>query len=170
MGAILADPEVLRLTGSVHSTAEINNASHVLDESTRSWYQSLAIQGDRLDLAIIDASQGICVGEVVLNDLSEADLSCNFRILIGAEGRNRGIGSDATRMILDYAFTSTPLHRVELEVYEFNPRAIRVYKSCGFIEEGRRREALRFDGHFIDSILMSVLRSERPTATGKTAP
>lgn len=63
-------------------------------------------------------------------------------------------------MIVDYAFTNLPLHRIELEVYAFNPRAQRVYEKAGFVVEGRRREAFHFDGRRIDSIMMSLLKPE----------
>lgn len=95
------------------------------DANTHGWYESRAAQGDRLDLAIVDQTTGLCVGEVVLNNWNEDDDTCNFRILIGPSGRNRGIGSEATRMVL-----------------------------------GRKRAALKFDGEYIDTIIMSILRSD----------
>ncbi|MFI5085121.1 MAG: GNAT family N-acetyltransferase [Actinomycetales bacterium] len=161
MGPILADPEVLRLTGSVHTSEEAERGSSQLDRATRRWYETRADQADRLDLAVADPETGTCVGEVVLNELDGADASCNFRILIGPGGRGRGIGTAATRMILDHAFGTTGLNRIDLEVYAFNPRARHVYERCGFVVEGRKREALRFDAGYVDAIVMSVLRADR---------
>lgn len=160
MGPILADPEVLRLTGSVHSSAEAASGSPVLDERSLRWYETRAEAPDRLDLAIIDGASGACVGEVVLNDWEPENRSCNFRILIGPAGRNRGLGTEATRLLLDYAFGHTDLLRIGLEVYAFNPRAQHVYEQCGFRLEGTRRDALRFDGHGVDAHVMSVLRAD----------
>ncbi|MGH7488512.1 MAG: GNAT family N-acetyltransferase [bacterium] len=108
----------------------------------------------------MDAATDSCVGEVVLNDLSPENDACSFRILIGPDGRDRGLGSEATRLILDHAFTTTDLHRIELEVYAFNPRARRVYEKAGFVYEGTKRDALKFDGEFIDAVSMSILRVE----------
>ena len=164
MGPILADPEVLRLTGSVHTTDEANSSPPRLDPATRQWYESRADQPDRLDLAIVDPTTGICVGEAVLNDLDAANGSCNFRILIGDAGRDRGIGSAAIRLLRDHAFGTTGLNRIELEVYAFNPRARHVYERCGFIFEGLRRSAHKFDGEYIDAIMMSMLRSDWESA------
>jgi hypothetical protein len=48
---------------------------------------------------------------------------CNFRILIAPRGRDRGLGSEATRLIVGYGFERLHLHRISLEVYAFNPRA-----------------------------------------------
>ncbi len=167
MGVVLADPEVRRLTGSVRTTAGATGASVVLSPEVRQWYASLADRPDRLDLAIIDRSTGACVGEVVLNDLNEADASCNFRILIGAAGRDRGFGTEATRLVLDHAFHSTALNRVELEVFAFNPRAQHVYERAGFKVEGRLRQTFTFDDQRIDTIVMSVLRRDRSSSRAR---
>ncbi len=160
MGSILADPDVLRLTGSVHTSDEAENETPELDARTRDWYSTRNAQVDRLDLAVVDPATGVCVGETVLNEWDAGNLACNFRILIGPDGRDRGIGSEATRLTVDHAFSATPLYRLELEVFVFNPRAQRVYEKAGFVVEGVRRGALRYDGSFVDAILMSILRPE----------
>lgn len=170
MGPILADPEMLRLTGSVHTTTEAGSRSPRLDDATRRWHETRVDHSDRLDLAIVDRETDMCQGEVVLNDWDQDDDACNFRILMGADGRNRGIGSEATHMLLDHAFRATNLNRIGLEVYAFNPRARHVYERNGFACEGRKRAALKFDGKYVDAIIMSVLRSDwemgnRPQST-----
>jgi RimJ/RimL family protein N-acetyltransferase len=54
------------------------------------------------------------------------------------------------------------LHRVSLEVFDFNPRARHVYEKVGFRHEGTGREALLFDGEWIDVHYMAVLSGEWP--------
>ncbi|HET6694097.1 MAG TPA: GNAT family protein [Pedococcus sp.] len=158
LATAIADPEVGRLTGSVHTSEEAGQGH---DEARlREWYLTRNDQDDRLDLAIVDRRSGECVGEAVLNEWEPENASCNFRILIGPGGRGRGLGTEATRLILGHAFESLGLHRVGLEVYAFNPRGRRAYGKVGFVEEGVRRDALRFDGEFVDSVLMSVLAPE----------
>ena len=68
--------------------------------------------------------------------------------------------TEATRLVLGHAFEELGLHRVSLEVFAFNPRAQRAYEKVGFVTEGVRRDALRFDGEWVDSVLMSVLDHE----------
>jgi RimJ/RimL family protein N-acetyltransferase len=160
MGPVLADPDVIRLTGSAHSTAEATGRSPVHDAVTRRWYETRAAQEDRLDLAVVDRTTDRCVGEAVLNGWEPENQACSFRILVGPQGRDRGLGSEATRMMLRHAFSATDLHRVELGVYAFNPRARHVYERAGFVVEGTRRAALVFDGERVDEITMSVLRPE----------
>jgi RimJ/RimL family protein N-acetyltransferase len=157
---MVADDAVQRLTGSVHTSAAASADTANTEGQLQTWYATRNEQTDRLDLMIVDRGTNQCVGEVVLNDWSEGNQSCNFRIAIGPDGRDRGLGSEATYMIVEYAFTHLPLHRIELEVYAFNPRAYRVYEKAGFVVEGRRREAFRFDDERIDAIVMSILKPE----------
>lgn len=163
MARILADPEVLRLTGSVNGDAEAGEseaASAVPDEQLREWYATRNDQPDRLDLAIVDQGTGKLVGEVVINEVDTSNRSANFRILIGPDGRNRGLGTEATHLIVDHCFRTSVLNRIELCVYAFNPRAQRAYEKAGFSVEGVQREALRYDDGYVDAIVMSRLRSE----------
>ncbi|OUE32175.1 Spermidine N(1)-acetyltransferase [Clavibacter michiganensis] len=162
MGPILADPDVIRLTGSARTSAEVEEmaARPELDDRTRAWYATRADQTDRLDLALVDRATDACVGEAVVNEWRPEDRSANLRILIGPAGRDRGLGSEAVRLLVDHAFAATGLERISLEVMAFNPRARRVYERAGFVEEGRLRAAFRFDGEPVDVIVMALLRSD----------
>lgn len=145
----LLDPEVIKLTGS---TSEYDR------EYTLNWYETRNEQTNRLDLAIVDQSLGILVGEVVLNLYDEESNSMNFRILIGPRGRNRGLGKEATRLIIDYAFQNTTLSFITLGVYAFNPRARHVYEKIGFEMESIDERDLEYDGEWIDSVNMKLTR------------
>lgn len=159
MTEALSDPDVGRLTGSYNSTAEAE-ASAPDAAKLREWYLSRNDQTDRLDLAVVSRRTGQCVGEAVLNDWDRRNRSCNFRILIGPAGRDQGLGTDATRLMLRHAFTVLGLNRVSLEVYDFNPRARRVYEKAGFVAEGVLRQALRFEEGWVDATVMAALASE----------
>jgi diamine N-acetyltransferase len=74
-----------------------------------------------LDLAIVDKSQNILVGEVVVNEYGEQNQSMNFRILIGPRGRDRGLGTEASQLIIEYVFKNTDLNFLTLSVFAFNP-------------------------------------------------
>jgi RimJ/RimL family protein N-acetyltransferase len=157
----LLDPEARILTGSVHDEAQAraplspDEGKPLLD-----WYGTRNDQADRLDLAVTDKVTGECVGEAVLNQWDPGNESCNFRIFIGPKGRDRGFGTEATRLIVGYGFEHLGLHRISLEVYAFNPRARRAYEKVGFRAEGVLRESLRYNGEWIDATVMSILASE----------
>lgn len=151
MYSSLDDEEAQRLTGTHQEFTR---------EQIEAWCASRREADDRLDLSIIDRASGEWVGEVVINDWDPDNHSCNFRIAIGPNGRNRGLGSEATRMIVDYVFEHLPINRIGLGVFAFNPRAIHVYERAGFVREGVTRAALYWDGQYHDAIQMSILRDE----------
>ncbi|WP_209441042.1 GNAT family N-acetyltransferase [Streptomyces violaceorubidus] len=152
MWDIVNDPEVVRFT--FEPTGELT-----LDR-LRSWYGVRTADPDRLDLAVTDRATGELVGEVVLYEWDPAARSCTFRTLLGPRGRDRGLGSEATRLIVGHAFAQVGLHRVQLEVYADNPRARRAYEKAGFVVEGVRREAALRGGTRVDEVLMAVLDHE----------
>jgi RimJ/RimL family protein N-acetyltransferase len=156
LSVAMDDPDVRRLTGSHGEIGE---------ERAREWYRTRNDQTDRLDLAIVDKAAGVVVGEAVLNEavLNEWDPDnqcCNFRILIGPAGQGRGLGTEATRLIVGYGIEKLGLHRISLGVYAFNPRAQRAYEKAGFTTEGVLRDALLWDGEWVDEIVMSVLAQD----------
>ncbi|MHB0879017.1 MAG: GNAT family N-acetyltransferase [Anaerolineae bacterium] len=55
---------------------------------------------------------------------------------------------------------SVGLHRVSLHVYEHNPRAVRCYEKCGFVAEGRLRQAGFKEGKYFDILVMGILDDE----------
>ncbi|MFD1147593.1 GNAT family N-acetyltransferase [Saccharothrix hoggarensis] len=150
------DAEVARLTGSHGSSGG--------DEPDRArlhaWYATRGDQGDRLDLAVVERAGGAVVGEAVLNAWDRDNLSCGFRIALVPGAVGRGLGTEATRLILGHAFEDVGVHRVSLEVYAFNARARRVYEKVGFVAEGVLRDALLWRGERVDAAVMSILRPE----------
>ena len=155
MAQVLSDPEVRRLTGSVESTAEAERPQPV-DDRLRDWYGSRNDQPDRLDLAIDDAATSRLVGEVVLNEVDPDGLTCNLRVLVGPEGRGRGLGTEAVAMATAYGIEVLGLRRITLEVFEFNPRGRRVYEKVGYAVTGVRPGALVFDGVAVGAVDMAV--------------
>lgn len=145
----LKDPEVLKLTGS---SSDFNR------DATLHWYNTRNKQTDRLDLAIVDRSKGYLVGEVVLNAYDEKNHSMNFRILIGPRGRNQGLGTEATQLLVDHVFKKTTLDQLTLSVFDFNPRAKYVYEKVGFVQSSIDKNDWEFEGSWIDSINMKLTR------------
>lgn len=156
----LADAEPMRLTGTRETFTREAVSEHL---------DSVHSRADRADWAILDATTGAYLGEVVLNELEEADASMNFRIALIPDGTGRGYGTEATIAVLDYAFTRIRLHRVSLDVFSFNPRAERSYEKAGFRHEGRQRHTLFWGGEWVDSVLMSVLSTDERPSTPRSA-
>ena len=101
------------------------------------------------------------IGECVLMDIDAEYKSCSYRIAIfNKTNFNKGIGYKATKEVLKYAFKNLKLHRIELEVFDYNPRAKAMYEKCGFKEEGIKRDALFINEEFHNIYIMSILSYE----------
>lgn len=149
--AATEEPESRRLTGT-HQWFTL--------EQIEAWCASRDEQTDRWDLVIEDPVDGSWLGELAVNEWDPDNRSCSIRIALEPHARGRGVGSEAMRAVIDELFAVTPVHRLALEVYAFNPRAIAVYERLGFVREGVLRDALCWDGEFTDALVMSVLRPE----------
>lgn len=148
--AALDEPESMRLTGT-HAT--------FTREQIERWHATRAEQTDRLDFAVIETATGEFVGDLAITGLNPDNRSCGFRIALDQAAVGRGLGTEATRLVLDYVF-SLGLHRIDLEVYDFNPRARHVYEKVGFVYEGTQRDALLWDGEWVDAHVMSILETD----------
>ncbi len=87
--------------------------------------------------------------------------SAELAIAIGdKEYWNKGYGSEAMCLLVEYAFNTLNLNRTHLRVFEYNQRAIRTYEKIGFVHEGRQRQGQYYQGRYYDVLMMSILRQE----------
>ncbi len=76
------------------------------------------------------------------------------------ENWSQGYGGEATKLMTRYAFDTLNLNRIQLHVSTENERAINAYRKIGFVQEGILRQAMYFDGRYIDFYLMAILRQD----------
>jgi len=145
------NPEERRLTGTHHAFTYAEIAAYCA---------SRADKADRITLAITDRDAGTWLGEAVLKDHDEPNRSASLRIALVPSAQNRGVGTEALRLVLAHAFGPLTLHRVSLEVYAFNERAIHVYEKVGFRHEGCLHDVLWWDGTPHDALIMAALATK----------
>jgi RimJ/RimL family protein N-acetyltransferase len=138
-----------------------------MDAQTQSEYRERFLARLEEDLpvprshAIIETLQGVAIGWVNRYSRgSQLDEWCVGINLCEDEWLNRGYGSEALTLWVDYLFENSEIHRLALESWSFNPRMIRVAEKLGFRHEGRLREAQRWRGEWLDKLQFGLLRSE----------
>lgn len=145
------DPEVARLTGC--------KPAFTRQEVTDFLLRSLTAEDRYLFLLV--SPEGRILGESVLNEIDWQLRCANFRIcLYHAPQRGRGLGSWMTAVTRDFAFGTLGLHRLELDVYSFNPRAEKAYRKAGFQREGVLRDAVLDGDKYAADILMAMLETD----------
>ena len=113
---------------------------------------------DPLQRHLIAEADGRRVGFALLR-LHPGDRAVELRRLAVTEKR-RGHGRAALRLAIAAAFEEHDAHRLWLDVKPHNERALALYRSAGFVEEGLLRDALYQGGRFESLIVMSILRHE----------
>jgi RimJ/RimL family protein N-acetyltransferase len=135
-----------------------------LDRAQLNRHLTEARQEEPVDLVFkaLDRDTGRAIGHGELVRIDAKNLSAALaRILVGpSELRGRGIGEGIVRALLRIAFDHLSLHRVALNVFDYNQAAIRCYQKVGFKQEGVQREACKFGDEYWNVCIMGVLEYE----------
>lgn len=130
-------------------------------EAQEDWYERNGRSERESVFTIYERSTMRPVGNTSLDEIDQSNRCAEFGIFIGEKDIwGKGYGTEVTCLMLDYGFTVLGLHNIMLRVLNFNVPGIQAYKSAGFREIGRRREARWFGGRAYDIILMDCLSSE----------
>lgn len=143
------------LRGLIGATAPMT------EEDAANWFALVDRDPSRAWYVIIDDEDDRVIGEAGLLRLSPEWRTTDMTVIIGEEeDRRRGLGSEAGRLVLDFAFNYLGLHRVAIGVVGFNHAALSFWKTLGFREEGVQRDGYFHDGAFHDFVMMSILEDE----------
>ncbi len=126
---------------------------------------------DRVGFIIYDLATLKPIGDVVLRNIWPMQGLAEFGISLGEKAYwGKGFGTEATTLMLDYAFSVLGLHNVMLWTSSYNERAVGAYLRAGFKEFGRRRESWRVGGTWYDTIYMDCLASEFSSPFPRVVP
>lgn len=116
------------------------------------------------------AHDGAVVGHGELGGLDRRNLSARLmRILVTPSARGQGFGTVIVRELTRVGFEELGLHRLTLNVFDFNHAAIRCYERAGFRLEGTLREAGRHQDGYWNVCTLGLLRSEWENGEGSSA-
>ncbi|MBC7814471.1 MAG: GNAT family N-acetyltransferase [Burkholderiales bacterium] len=74
----------------------------------------------------------------------------------------KGYGKESMRLLIDFGFYELNLHRLQLNVFSYNERAIALYEKLGFVREGAQREYIQRDNQRFDLVMYGLLSYEWP--------
>jgi len=110
---------------------------------------------------IIDLKSDKLIGNCSLFKINHRNRKAEFGIFIGDKKFwNKGYGTEAAKLILDYGFNILNLNNIMLEVFSYNKRAIKSYEKVGFKTIGKRRETLIIGSKKYDEIFMDILAKD----------
>lgn len=133
----------------------------VHEASHREWVKGLAQRRDVVAFGVRMKKGSKLIGVCQLTGINPVSRSADLQIRLGqASARGKGLGLEAVRLLLAFGFGDLNLHRIALQVFATNTRAIRTYEAAGFRHEGTLRDAAFIDGRFVDIRVMAALEDE----------
>ena len=109
-----------------------------------------------VEFTIYDRRDATPVGTIGLLGINHANGTAEIGIAVG-ERRGEGLGTEATRLALDYAFHVLQLRNVLLETLEWNLAGLKAYERAGFRRVGVRRGAVMSRGRRTDVVIMDAI-------------
>ena len=127
-------------------------------ERATGWYERNATSEDAFWFTIYETATWQPIGITWLSDIDRQHGTAYFAISLGEPAmRGHGYGTEASRLMLNFAFNRLGLHNVALDVFANNPAGIHAYQKAGFTEFGRIRDAYVSGGRRWDIILMEAI-------------
>jgi RimJ/RimL family protein N-acetyltransferase len=127
------------------------------------WYEQVVLKDPGTKMFSIADSEGLrLLGAAGLCYIDWVNRTCDLSIYIGAHDLyiDGEYAPDAAHLLLEYGFGTLDLHRVWVEIYDFDDRKVHLFESLGFALEGRHREH-HYDEHGRhDSLFYGLLRHE----------
>ena len=113
------------------------------------------------NFAIIEKESDKLLGNIGLVNIKNINRTAEMGVFIGdKEYLSKGYGSEAIMLILDYGFNFLNLNNIMLKAFSFNERAIKAYEKCGFKIFGIWKEAVYFNGEYVDDVYMNILKKD----------
>jgi diamine N-acetyltransferase len=140
---------------------ELSNAFQPVTEAAhRQWFEKLQRRPDVVIFGIRTPVSDQLIGSCQLHSIQWIHSNAELQIRIGDRSAwGKGYGTEATRRLVHYGFRDLNLHRIYLNVFATNTRALKTYENVGFVAEARHREAAWVGGRHVDLIQMALLRS-----------
>lgn len=134
----------------------------VTEELELEWYDN--ILKDKSNKTIyfgIDNNDSNMIGLVYLSDIDWLHRTCRFHIIIGdRNSQGKGYGKEVLNLIKYYVFDILNFRKITLHVTESNAIAIKLYKSYGFIVEGKLERHHYFNGKYEAVFIMSLFKEK----------
>jgi RimJ/RimL family protein N-acetyltransferase len=147
------DPEIMALFALTRTGSE---------QYWSEWLEKRLVSPNALYFGIVKKDGDRLIGHIHLEEIYWSHRLCrDIGIIIGEKDEwSKGYGTEAMELMMGYAFGELGLHRLELMTFDFNERGMKVWKKCGFRQEGVMRRARLANGDWRDLIFYALLEDE----------
>lgn len=124
------------------------------------WFRSVRKRGDVVIWGIFLKPTLKLIGYCQLKTIHKIYKTAELQIRLGdPKEHNKGYGTQAIQLLLNYGFKKMRLRKIYLHVLVSNPRAIHIYQKFGFVQEGILRQHACIRGKFVDVLVMGLFKN-----------
>jgi RimJ/RimL family protein N-acetyltransferase len=149
------DPSVIR---------HLSDPTIINEEQQKKWFERLCNSSTSQRYVVYEKDgfedSNSFVGVFRIDSIDHHNKSVMVGMDVMPNKRKNGYAFETYTHFLHHFFHNENMNRVYLYVLETNSNASSLYKKLGFVEEGRQRQAIYRDGHYVDYVMMSILRCE----------
>ncbi len=110
-------------------------------------------------MTIIEKNSDEHIGNIKIHGIDHVHRHAEVSLIIGEKGYwGRGYGSEAIKLVVDFAFNTLNLNRLFAGIYASNVGSIKAFKKAHFFEEGVRKEHRFYNGHYVDEVALAIIR------------
>lgn len=134
------------------------------DEMDKEWWDHVLTDKSNRNIyfaVTIKSSQNI-IGIIQLTNIDWISGTAVWGLIIGDKSnQGKGYGTEAARILFDYAFNVLNLRKIFGYPIEFNKSTLRMHKKIGqFSEEGRLKKHVYFENKYYDVLIISIFKEE----------
>lgn len=151
--------DVLRMRSDPEVLAQLFSNAPPTREGHLQWLARIQTEHTRQEFMIVERTTGRNVGTIGLSHIDREHRRAEFGVLIGdPRVRGKSLASEASRMVIEYAFATLGIQRLYLHTFPDNEPAIRLYRKLGFHEEGVLQQHVVKNGQRRNVVVMGLLR------------
>jgi RimJ/RimL family protein N-acetyltransferase len=148
-----------------HFRKNFREVRELNSENQRSWFDGLQKNSNRdVMFAIVELQTNNLIGAAGLLYINWIIRAADFSFYIGKDDvyiDDQGFAEDATRLLLEYGFATLNLHKIWMELYEFDEKKIDFFKNkFGFKTDGTLRDNCFDEGRYWNSFIISLRDDE----------
>ena len=150
----VSDPKIQSLYSEpIYSTKQ--EVDGLLDK-----YISLYEKPDYYRWAVIEKDCQKCIGQIAIFLVDGKNHFCEIEYCIGSKFQRRGYATEATKAVIDFAFSEINVHKVQITHKENNVASKGVILNNGLMYEGTLRDYFFMEGKYVNRLYYSILRDE----------
>lgn len=147
LNKLINDPDINKMT--VGSSKKVSMKEQI------KWFKSLKSSADVR--FIIANKDDIPLGTCIINQIDNNNKSCSIGIKLDKSSQGKGIGSEAIQLTIPFIFNRLKMHRIFVEILEYNAASIRLFEKNGFKLEGTHIDAIYKNGKFNNLLTLGLV-------------